>query len=278
MVRHLSETHEVLAWGRAELDLAEPDSIRKALAESSFDVLVNCAALTAVDYCETHREEAVRLNAEAVEIMAAECARAEARLVQISTDYVFDGEKDTPYHEKDEARPLSVYGESKRLGEVAALAGSSRNLVVRVSWVYGPDRPAFPDMILRRALENDQVEAIADKVSTPASTLELAPGIEALISAEARGIVHLCDGGSCTWQEYGQAVLDAARAAGLPLKAETVGAITLSELTAFVAKRPRYTAMTTDRFTQWTGLTPRAWAMPLAEFVREHLISSRARC
>ncbi len=271
VARHFACTDVAQALGRAELDLAQPDRLAERLDRSSFDVLINCAALTAVDYCETHPEEAMSINAEAVRVMAAACARQRARLVQISTDYVFDGETGTPYRETDIARPVSVYGESKRQGEVAALEASDRNLVVRISWVYGPDRPAFPDMIIQRALENDHVEAIADKISTPASTLELSKGLEALIRAEARGIVHLCDGGSCTWQEYGQVALDAAAEAAMPLKTRTVGAIALADLKKFVAKRPRYTALATDRFTEWTGLIPRPWQEPLREFVRDYL-------
>jgi len=277
LVRHFSQHGEVVAWSRGELDLKDPEAIRRVVAVNNFDVLINSAALTAVDYCETHAEEAMVVNGEAVAILAELCAARGARLVQISTDYVFDGEKREPYRESDPALPISRYGQSKLAGEEAALVRPDENLVVRVSWVYGPDRPAFPDMIIRRALQHERVEAISDKISTPSSSVELAKGLHALIEARATGHVHLCDGGSCTWQEYGQEVLDAAHAAGLPLKARTVGAIGLETMTDFVAQRPVYTALATDRFTEWTGLIPRPWQEPLREFVRERFSSPSLR-
>lgn len=277
LARHFGRRAKVVTWNRDVLDLRDTDAIRSALGSASFDVLINSAALTAVDYCETHREEAMTINGAAVAAMAETCAGKRARLVHISTDYVFDGKQREPYRETDTAKPISVYGESKLAGEQAALAASGRNLVVRVSWVYGPDRPAFPDMIIQRALENDHVEAISDKVSTPASTVELAGGIESLIGVEASGLVHLCDGGSCTWQEYGQGALDAAVEAGLPLKTRTVGAIKLADLSAFVAKRPVHTALSTARFTKLTGLRPRPWPDPLREFVQTLALSARER-
>ncbi len=165
--RAWAATDEVLAFTRADIDLAQPGEIDRVLDPLRFDVLVNCAALTNVDYCETHEDEAMRINAGAVREIGALCARKHARCLHISTDYVFDGDTDRPYTEADEARAISVYGESKLRGEVALLDTSAEHLAVRVSWVFGPDRPSFIDGILKRALESDTAEAIGDKWSTP---------------------------------------------------------------------------------------------------------------
>src|SRR5438132_3385965 len=113
----------------------------------------------------------MRVNAHAVRDIAEICARKKARMIHISTDYVFDGERASPYREEDEARPINVYGESKRRGEIALLNVSEKNLAVRVSWVFGPDRPSFIDSILQRAIDSENIAAIADKFSAPSYTL-----------------------------------------------------------------------------------------------------------
>ncbi|PYJ84548.1 MAG: dTDP-4-dehydrorhamnose reductase, partial [Verrucomicrobia bacterium] len=155
-------------------DLGEPDQMRTTLGALQFDVLINTAAQTNVDRCETHREEAFALNAEAPRVLAEICAGRTARFIHISTDYVFDGKKREPYTEEDEAEPISVYGESKREGERRALEANESALMVRVSWVFGPDRPSFVDWAIDQAREREDVSAIADKWATPTYTLDLA--------------------------------------------------------------------------------------------------------
>ena len=142
---------DVIGLKRADLDLSRPEQMRDALESLDFGVLVNCAAQTNVDRCETHFDEAMRINAQAVGELAEICQEKGARCIHISTDYVFDGEKETPYTEEDQAQPISRYGESKLAGEFALLNVSSTNLVVRVSWVFGPDRPSFVDQVLQKA-------------------------------------------------------------------------------------------------------------------------------
>src|SRR5437868_14394809 len=141
LAREYSRDFEVRAFGRNELDLGNLDHVRSIVSETEFDLLINCAALTNVDYCESHRDEAFLINAEAPRLLAEICAEKSAKLVHISTDYIFDGKQDTPYIEKDPTAPLSVYAESKLAGEQEALALSPKNLVVRLSWVFGPDKP-----------------------------------------------------------------------------------------------------------------------------------------
>jgi dTDP-4-dehydrorhamnose reductase len=155
---------DVIGLNRADLDLSRPEQIRDILENLDFGVLVNCAAQTNVDRCETHPEEAMQINALAAREIATVCAEKGARCIHISTDYVFDGEKGTPYTEEDQAEPISRYGESKLAGEFAVLDVSDRNLVVRVSWVFGPDRPSFVDAILQKARTEEKVAAIARPV------------------------------------------------------------------------------------------------------------------
>jgi dTDP-4-dehydrorhamnose reductase len=138
LLRQYRRSEEVTGLTRQQLDLADTTKVRDTLGALDFDILINCAAQTNVDRCETHPEEAFQLNAEAPRVLAEVCTHKAAKLVHISTDYVFDGEKREPYTEDDAAEPISVYGESKRAGEQRVLEVSERHLVVRVSWVFGP--------------------------------------------------------------------------------------------------------------------------------------------
>jgi dTDP-4-dehydrorhamnose reductase len=268
---------DVIGLARPEFDLGSPEQIRAALEPLDFGVLVNCAAQTNVDRCETHPEEATALNADAVRIMAGICATKGARLIQISTDYVFDGAKQTPYTEEDAAEPISHYGESKRAGEIAALETSERNLVARVSWVFGPDRPSFVDSILERARTEANIAAVADKIAVPTYSLDAALLLRPLLfDIPTGGVVHLCNAGSCTWQEYGQHALDCAIAAGDQLKATTVDPQKMSDIKAFIARRPPNTAMATEKLARLTGTVPREWREAVREYVTAE-ISKRSR-
>ncbi|MDD5350498.1 MAG: dTDP-4-dehydrorhamnose reductase [Chthoniobacteraceae bacterium] len=261
----------VLGFTHADLDLACPDALGRTLAPLAFDALVNCAALTNVDFCETHPEAAFAVNAQAVRQIAEICDRKRARCIHISTDYVFDGTQQTPYAETDPARPLSIYGKSKRQGETGLLAVNPAFLAARVSWVFGPDRPSFIDQILRRARETADLQAIGDKWSLPTSTRDLVDWLHPLLREQPLGgLLHLTQSGqACTWQEYGQHALDCAAAAGMPLKGRTVGFQTLASMATFIAPRPIHTILGTEKFTRLTGIVPRPWREAVEEYVRE---------
>src|SRR5256885_807636 len=157
LLRQYRNEFDTIGLNHALLDLAKPNQIRDRLGPVEFDLLINCAAMTNVDLCESKRAEAFAINADAPKILAEICSEKKAKLIHFSTDYVFDGEKHEPYVETDAAKPISVYGESKRAGEENVLAvqdrsssaktpvrlgpTADRHLVVRVSWVFGPDRP-----------------------------------------------------------------------------------------------------------------------------------------
>ena len=260
---------DIIGFNHAALDVGDWRAVWAALEPIEFDVLVNCAALTNVDYCEAHEEEAFRINAAAPITLADLCARKGARMIHISTDYVFDGEKRTPYVEEDATNPLGFYAASKRSGEHALLTNWPQHLVARLSWVFGPDRPSFVDQILKRALESEDLAAIADKIAVPTYTLDVAQWLRPFL-AEVRegGLLHLCNAGSCSWQEYGQFAIDCAVAAGVPLKGRVVAPQKMADLKAFVAQRPVYTVMSTAKLTRLTGLTPRSWQDALEDYMR----------
>ena len=268
LARVWSASDEVLAFARADIDLALPGDIDRVLEPLGFDALVNCAALTNVDYCETHEDEAMRINAGAVREIGALCARKHARCLHISTDYVFDGESDRPYTEADPPRAISVYGESKLHGELALLDTSAAHLVIRVSWVFGPDRPSFIDGILKRALDSETAEAIGDKWSTPSFTLDLAGMLRPFLRDIASGgVLHASNSGACTWREYGEHALQCAARAGIPVKTTQVRPLPMAGMKAFIARRPVYTVLSTDKLAALTGVPPRPWQEAVEDYV-----------
>jgi dTDP-4-dehydrorhamnose reductase len=269
LMREYREKYDVAGFNHGQLSLSNLDDVREKLRAMDFDVLINAAAFTNVDLCETERDRAFLINAEAPGVLATICRDKRAKLIHFSTDYVFDGEKRSPYTEEDEAKPISVYGESKLIGEKNVLAVDDAHLVVRVSWVFGPDRPSFIDGIIKRAQENREVDAIADKFSTPTYTLDIATMLPRFFKRDADygGIVHFANAGECSWQEYGQWALDCCQEADLPLKATTVGARKLKDMANWVARRPVYSVLSTAKYTKLTDMPARTWRDAVADYI-----------
>jgi dTDP-4-dehydrorhamnose reductase len=268
LMREYHGEHDVAGFDHAQLDLANLDAVREKLHATDFDVLINTAAFTNVDLCETQPEQAFRINAEAPGVLAEICGDKNATLIHFSTDYVFDGEKRTPYTEEDEPNPISVYGQSKLAGEKEVLATENRHLVVRVSWVFGPDRPSFIDGMIKRAQENEKVDAIADKFSTPTYTRDIARMLPQFFDRDVEdGILHFANAGKCSWQEYAQWALDCCDKAGLSLRAKTVGACRLKDMANWIARRPVYSVLSTAKFTQLTGMSPCTWREAVADYI-----------
>ncbi len=267
LCRILRDAYDVLPLGRSELDLAKP--IADQLKHLSFDLLINAAAATNVDWCELHEDEANQINARAVAELGRVCAERGVRCLHVSTDYVFDGLASRPYTESDPAAPISAYGKAKLLGEELLLGTDQGHLVIRVSWVFGPDKPSFLDWALDQALNRETVAAIDDKVSSPTYTLDFVQWIRPLLfEVPIGGIVHLCNPGGCSWREYAQWAIDSAREEGVCFKADEIQPITLNSMSAFIARRPIYTVLATGKFEEKTGLSPRPWKDAVRDFVR----------
>ncbi len=268
--RRFSNEARVTGLTRADLDLRSADSIRSALEGLDFDRLILPAAMTAVDPCETDPETAFAINGEAPGVIAGICAAKNAHMTHVSTDFVFDGRKQGAYDEQDAAHPISVYGASKLEGEMKVLEADPGHLVVRVSWLYGPGKPAFPEWIVGKAVADDSISLPEDKTGSPTSSEDVADWLARLILDAARppasGIYHLCNSGSCTWREWGQACLDLAREAGIALRAKTIAANTLADIPAFLAPRPANSVMSNAKLAAFTGIQPRSWQ----EALREH--------
>jgi len=268
LMHEYREKYDLAGFNHAQLDLANLHEVRGTLGGINFDVLINAAAFTNVDACETERDHAFLINAEAPAVLAEICNERDAKLIHFSTDYVFDGEKRAPYTEDDQANPVSAYGESKLAGEKCVLAAEDGHLVVRVSWVFGPDRSSFVDAMIKRAQQEEKINAISDKFSTPTYTHDIAHMLPQFFDrGVAGGILHFANAGKCSWQEYAQWALDCCRDAGIPLKATTVGTLTLKDMSSWVARRPVYSVLSSAKYAELTGTPSRAWREAVADYI-----------
>ena len=291
LIREFRPKYDVVGFDHAQLDLSNLKGLREKVGATTFDVLINAAAFTNVDACETKRDHAFRINAEAPAVLAEICNENDAKLIHFSTDYIFDGDKRSPYTEEDQANPISAYGASKLAGERNVLAAGDKHLVVRVSWVFGPDRPSFVDAMIKRAQQDEKVDAIADKFSTPTYTQDIAEMLARVLDDWSRrasasdglgagrlhGILHFANAGKCSWQEYAQWALDCCRDAGVSLKGTTVGALKLSEMTRlrqgsggqapWIARRPVYSVLSTAKYTELTSTPARTWREAVADYI-----------
>lgn len=263
----LSRLGRELAWagGRSALDVTDAAAVAALVERVRPDVIFNATAYNRVDAAEAERELAFAVNAIAPRTLARAAASAGARLVHVSTDYVFDGARTRPYREDDEAHPLSVYGASKLAGEGHVLASRPEHLVVRTSAVLGRRGSAqkggsFVARILDRARAGEPLRVVADQVFAPTLASDLAEALVALARTPASGLLHVTNEGSCSWHELASA---AVRAAGLDAP---VAAITAAEL-KLAARRPAYSVLDTSRYRS-LGLTrPRRWQDGLADLV-----------
>src|SRR5688572_17653115 len=262
--RALAPLGGLLALDRAGMDLADPDSIHRAIADARPEVIVNAAAYTAVDKAESEPESAMRVNGVAPGIIAEEAARIGALVVHYSTDYVFDGAKDAPYREDDPAAPLSVYGRTKLAGEEAVRAAGGAHLIFRTSWVYAARGSNFLLTMLRLARERSELKIVDDQVGTPTwarSVAELtaqalgAGGAGPGQARERSGVYHLTADGAVSWFGFAQAIFAQASARRADLKAPALIPIPSAQYPQR-ARRPANSRLENSRLTATFDLHP----------------------
>ncbi|GEP42750.1 SDR family oxidoreductase [Brevifollis gellanilyticus] len=271
LVRHYTSRYDLLTPGRDRLDLSKPESMTTALRDMDFDLLINCAGITSPDVCEREPELAARINAEAPAVMATECQRRGARMIQISTDYVFDGETEDLLDETLITNPVNHYGRTKRDGETTVLRECPEALVARVSWLFGGSNgPSFPDQILNEVRQGKSLQAIGDKWSAPTSVHDIASWLELLWQKmpSVSGPLNLCNSGVATWQTYGQQVVDFAVELGLLAERLEVKGNRLDDFPSFIARRPRHTVMSNARLAELLGHPVRSWKEALREWLQ----------
>ncbi len=251
---------DVFARPRTDLDVTSAPDVARAFRDTQPDVVVNCAAYTKVDACETD-PRAFEVNASGVEILAAECRARGVQLVQISTDFVFDGSKASPYSEEDPTAPLSAYGLSKRRGEEAALRVPT-GLVVRASWLFGRGGWNFVEAIRRQIEEGKRaLTVVDDQRGRPTATTDLAEAVLALLESGAVGIYHFANRGAVTWFDFAR---DIVALSGRPdVAVAPIDSATLAR----PARRPANSVLDTGKYERVTGRPIRHYREPLAEYL-----------
>jgi dTDP-4-dehydrorhamnose reductase len=252
--------HDVFARPRSDLDITKEREVARAFREIQPHVVVNCAAFTGVDDCETDARS-LEVNARAVHRLADHALRRSAQLVQISTDFVFDGTKREPYSEEDAPNPLSAYGRGKLQGEEAALRVPS-GLVVRSSWLFGSAGWNFIEAILKQVeAGRHKLTVVNDQTGRPTATSDLSEAVLALIEAGAVGIYHFANRGEATWFDFAREILAFSRHSDVdvePTDSETLGR---------PARRPRYSVLDISRYERVTGRSVRHHREALVEYL-----------
>ena len=260
------------AVGRAELDLADAAACRAAVAAFQPDWLINAGAYTAVDQAESEPELAQAVNAGAPQAFAEALQASGGRLLQVSTDFVFNGRQGSPYRSEQPLDPLGVYGASKAAGEAAAAAllDPERLCILRTSWVYGPVGRNFLLTMLRLQGERDQLGVVADQVGCPTSTAGLAQACWAVLERGVSGIHHWSDAGAASWYDFAVAIGELAQEAGLLSRAARVNPITTADYPT-PAQRPGYSLLDCTATRAALALPPTHWRTALQQVIRDGL-------
>ncbi len=232
--------HEVVALGRAELDVTSQVDCDQALERHRPNVAVNCAAWTDVDGAEVQREASIAVNGDGAGNLARAAADVGARVVQVSTDYVFDGTKREPWVESDLTGPLSVYGVGKLHGEEQVAAATPHHAIVRTSWLFGTGGPNFVETMLRLGAEREEIAVVTDQVGCPTWTGHLAEGLVEVAERQEFGVHHLAGTGACSWNEFALEIFDQAGVGCRVLPTDT-------HRFPRPAPRPAYSVLGTER-------------------------------
>ena len=258
-VSYFSKKADIVAYKDVELDITDEGKVRKEIEKAKPDIILNCAAITNVDGCETNPDLAFRVNGYGAGVVAKAAGENGAALVHISTDYVFDGTGTAPYREEDPACPKSVYGKSKLEGERKVQEYCARSYILRTAWLYGPHGNNFVKTMLKIGREKGEVAVVTDQVGNPTSTFELLRMADAAITSGKYGIYHTTCEGVCSWNGFAREIF---RLAGLTVTVHDV------DSTQFVrpAPRPAYSVLSKEKLFSNTGYRPAEWQDALHEY------------
>ncbi|MCF8011061.1 MAG: dTDP-4-dehydrorhamnose reductase [Clostridiales bacterium] len=264
VVKAFSSDYRVTSLGHRDLDITDQNNTIRVIKKLNPNIVINCAAWTDVDKCESYTEKTIAVNSLGPKNLALACREIDSVLVQISTDYVFDGHKTTPYVEDDPPNPQSVYGKSKLLGEEHVFSLLDRYFIVRSSWLFGENGNNFVSKILALTQKINELAVVYDQVGSPTYTLDLARAIAELVQKNDYGIYHITNNKSCSWYGLTRDILEIAGIQGI-----NVRPIPTKELKR-PAARPAYSVLENRKW-QSTGHTPlRCYPEALADYLRKH--------
>lgn len=259
----LSGCCRLTAWDIEELDITNRQAVFESIRELAPQEVINCAAFTDVDGCEEREKEAFNVNGSAPEYIAEACAAVGARLIQISTDYVFDGKKQTAYEESDLPNPINAYGRSKLAGENAVAESGCRFAIIRSQWLYGRGGKNFIDTISKLAAEQDVLRVVNDQFGRPTWTRDLADALVEFIGSDGEGIYHLAAGGSYSWYDVAQEIVSIK---DLPVKVEPVATAAFPR----PAARPGNAVLNCTLIAKKFGISMRDWKEALREYLLDY--------
>jgi dTDP-4-dehydrorhamnose reductase len=257
-----AQGHRVLALGSRDADIRDYQSCRKAILSVDPDLIVHTAAMTDVDGCERDADSAFQINAIGSQNIAACCSEARAKMAYISTDFVFDGAKRSPYTEFDSPHPLNHYGESKLAGEQLARESCQETYVIRTSWLFGPNGKCFPKTILRLAKSKPSINVVADQIGCPTYVEDLADALTDIVASPRYGTYHVANSGETSWHGFAEAIL----------KSNGITQVSVNPITAASwpspTARPAYSVLR-PYIRDLQGRQPlRDWRLALDDFVR----------
>ncbi|GAA4828657.1 dTDP-4-dehydrorhamnose reductase [Paenibacillus vulneris] len=254
---------DVVGLGRNELDITDIEQCKKTFKAHCPDVVIHCAAYTAVDLAESEEEQAYRVNAIGTRNVTIAAEHIGSKMCYISTDYVFDGTATSPYKEYDNTNPVGVYGKSKRAGELLVQSLSTKYFIVRTSWVYGLHGNNFVKTMLKLAQERDQLKVVHDQIGSPTFTEDLAAFLFKLVMTENYGVYHASNSGICSWFDFAKAIFEES---GLDI---TVNPCSTEEFPR-PAARPKYSVMDhlSIRTNNFEDLRP--WREALVAFLKKY--------
>ena len=264
---------EVVALDRSELDLSDRQQIQRQISNNKPDIIVNAAAYTAVDKSETEPDLAMAINAHAPKAIALAAKEIGAKVLHISTDYVFDGQNHTPYLETDPTNPLGVYGKSKLLGE-QGVRECDRHIILRTAWVYGArGHGNFVKTMLRLGAEREELKVVADQIGSPTWSYDIAEAIANLLSksiedSSVNGTFNFTDSGVASWYDLAVATFTEARKLGFPLKVDRVLPISSAEFPT-PTQRPHYSVLSKAKIVKTLGVYPPHWRESLKQMLAQ---------
>jgi dTDP-4-dehydrorhamnose reductase len=254
--------------GREDINLEDLDSITNFFIDNDFEIMINCAAYTFVDNAESNKGLADKINYLSVKSLAQIANRKNMKFIHISTDYVFDGNKETPYYESDEVNPINAYGASKLAGEKAIQNIMSKNaIILRTSWMYSEFGANFLDTILKKAEKNEELGIVSDQIGSPTYAGDLAEALLMIIQNNTfrntqtnNQIYHYSNGGSCSWFDFAKLIVETK---GLDCKIKTI----LTKDFPTAAKRPQMTIMNKDKIVEAFGIQIFDWKQSLKKCI-----------
>ena len=253
--------HEVVGMDQDEINITSADDCASAIDKTAPQIIINAAAYTNVDGCETAKEECFAVNAESLKNIADACRNKNIRIVHFSTDYVFNGAGSSPYKEDDNCDPINTYGLSKLAGEQYLQSLAQNYIIIRTAWLYGANGKNFVRTILEKAKTTPKLTVVDDQIGSPTHTKDLAAAVDHLIEKNAQGIFHVTNRGSCSWYQFAVKILQEAGIDDVevsPIKSDQL---------VRAAKRPANSVMSMQKFIATTGKAMQPWQLGLQDYL-----------